>query len=156
MTSPTELENELYAGLPEAVKKELSSRGEAQTRARGTRLVQKGVLPEGVIILTAGAAETTVTVAGKEMSLGVAGPGRVFALHSVITGAPPDTTVTCRDDCKITMVAKDAFLEQLKRHPEMYFAVVRVLSTDLANADRLIRECARGFQPKSSNLVRPA
>ena len=156
MTSPIELENELYAGLAEAVKKDLSSRGETQTRARGTRLVQRGVLPEGVIILNAGAAETTVTVAGREMSLGVAGPGRIFALHSVITGTPPDTTVTCLEDSRITTLAKDAFLEELKRHPEMYFAVVRVLSTDLASADRLMRECARGLQPKSSNLVRPA
>jgi CRP-like cAMP-binding protein len=94
-----------------------------------------------------------VIVAGKEVSLGIAGPGRVFALHSVMTGNAPETTVTCKEDCRVTIVPKETFLEVLARHPEMYFSVVKVLSADLATADRLLRECARGYQAKPT--VRP-
>jgi CRP-like cAMP-binding protein len=156
MTLPTELENELYAGLPEAVRQELDVHDKAETVARGTRLVEKGVIPQGLIILNSGTAEITLYVAGKERSIGVAGPGKVFALNSIMTGTVPETTVTCLEECRVTIVSRDLFLEALERHPEMYFAVVKVLSADLAKANSLIRECARGFQPKPSSVVRPA
>ncbi len=156
MTSPIELENELYAGLPEAVRQELSRSQEAATVAPGTRLVQNDVIPEALIIVNSGTVQSTVVVAGKEMSLGIAGPGRVLALHSIMTGTAPNTTVTTLEECKVTIVPKRVFLDLLERHPEMYFAVVKVLSTDLVNADRLIRECARGFQAKPSTALRPA
>jgi CRP-like cAMP-binding protein len=114
----------------------LSAMNEALTVARGTRLVESGVIPQGLIILNSGTAETTVSVAGREKSLGIAGPGRVFALHSTITGRPPETTVTCLEESQITVLPKDVFLQLLARHPEMYFAVIKVLSADLTNAHR--------------------
>lgn len=154
MTSPVELQNELYAGLPPSVRQELASREKTVTFARGTRLLEKGVIPQGLIILNSGTAETTVHVAGKDRSLGIAGPGKVFALHSILIGTPPETTVTCLEDCRITILPKDMFLDLLARYPEMYFAVIKVLSADLATADRLLRDCARGFQPKSNSFVR--
>jgi CRP-like cAMP-binding protein len=156
MTSPIELENDLYSGLSEAVRQELSGHQEATTVGRGTPLIQKGVIPQELVILNAGTAETTVTVAGKEVSLGTAGPGRVLALHSIMTGAPPETTITSLEECRVTKVPREAFLEVLARHPEMYFAVVKVLSADLATADRLVRDSARGFQSKSAVTVRSA
>jgi CRP-like cAMP-binding protein len=154
MTLPTEFENELYAGLPEGVWQELTGHHTAETVARASRLVEKGVVPRGLIILNSGTVETTVHVGGKERSLGIAGPGKVFALHSILMGTPPETTVTCLEECRVTIVSREFFLDALARHPEMYFAVVKVLSADLARADRLIRECARGFQPKPSSFIR--
>jgi CRP/FNR family transcriptional regulator, cyclic AMP receptor protein len=157
MTSPIELENELYAGLPDAVRQELSSHGAAMTVERGALLVEKGAIPDRLTILNAGTAETTVAVAGKDVSLGIARPGKVFALHSIITGTAPDITVTCLEECRVTIVPKDVFLEVLARNPQMYFAVVKVLSSDLAMADRVIRDCAHGVPAKSSSPVfRPA
>lgn len=156
MTSPIELENELYSGLSEAVRQELSRHEETATVSRGIRLIQRGVPPQELIILSSGTAETTVPVAGKDASLGTAGPGKVFALHSIMTGAPPETTVTTLEECRVTRVPREVFLEVLVRHPEMYFAVVKVLSADLATADRLIRDCARGFQTKAGVTVRSA
>ena len=154
MTLPTELENELYAGLPGAVRQELVDHGKSETVIRGTRLVEKGVIPQGLIILNSGTAETTLHVAGRERSLGIAGPGNVFALHSIMMGTPPETTVTCLEECRVTIVPRNIFLEALARYPEMYCAVVKVLSADLARADRLIRDCAPGFQPKPGSSVR--
>jgi CRP-like cAMP-binding protein len=156
MTSPIELENELYSGLSASVRQELSSHEQAATAGRGARLIRKGVPPQELVILNSGTAETTVTVAGRDVSLGTAGPGRVFALHSIMTGTPPETTVTALEECRITRVPREAFLEVLARYPEMYFAVAKVLSADLATADRLIRECVRGFQPKAGATVRSA
>ena len=155
MTLPAELDNELYAGLPEAVRQEFARHEEAATVARGSRLVEAGVIPRGLIILNSGTAEATVNVAGKERSLGIAGPGRVFALHSILTGTPPETTVTCLEECRVTTLPKDLFQEVLARHPEVYFAIVKVLSADLARVDRLIRDWSRSFRPKSGAEAAP-
>jgi len=155
MPSPPELNNELYSALPEALRQELSSHSETGIAARGTRLVEKGAPPAGVIILSAGTAESTVTVAGREVSLGIGRPGKVFALHPIMTGAQPEVTVTCLEECRVMIVPRAVFLDFLERHPEMYFAVGKVLSADLASADRVIRECARGFPPTSGSSLRP-
>jgi len=155
MPSPTELDNELYAGLTEAARQELASHGISAIAARGTHLVERGAAPAGVVILNAGTAETTVLVAGKEVSLGVDRPGKVFALHPIMSGSKPEVMVTCLEECRVTIVPKTVFLEILERYPEMYFAVGKVLSADLASADRVIRECARGHQPNSGSSARP-
>jgi CRP-like cAMP-binding protein len=143
MTSSIPFKNELYAGLPETVCRELSLHEQTVTVAAGTRLVESGVSAEQLIILVSGTAETTVEVSGKNISLGVAGPGKVFLLHSIIAGAMPEATVTCLQECRVTLVPKDAFLDALARNPQMYLAVVRVLSSDLIVAHRILRDYAR-------------
>jgi CRP-like cAMP-binding protein len=143
MTSPIEFKNELYDGFSDAVCRELSVHEQTRTFAPGTRLVESGVPSEQLIILISGTAETTVEVSGKTVSLGIAGPGKVFVLHSIIAGAMPEATVTCLQECMVTLVPKAAFLHVLERNPQMYFAVVKVLSSDLAAAHRVLRNYAR-------------
>jgi CRP-like cAMP-binding protein len=149
MTSPIDCNNELYAGFSEAVCRELSRYERTMTVASGTRLVENGVPATQLIILITGTAETTVEVSGKNLSLGVAGPGKVFVLHSIIAGAMPEATVTCLQECRITLLPKDAFLATLGRNPQMYFSVVKVLSSDLAIAHRVLRDYVGGPGPRA-------
>jgi CRP-like cAMP-binding protein len=44
-------------------------------------------------------------------------------------------------------VPRDAFLELLKNHPEIYFAVAKVLSADLQIADHILRNHSRRVSP---------
>ena len=157
MTSTSEVTNDLYAGLSEDLRRELARHGEAVTVPQGTRLLQCGISPDHLIILNSGSTEISILVAGKTRSLGVARPGKVFALHSIISGEAPHTSVTCLEECRVTLLPREAFLDLLQRNPQMYFAVIKVLSSDLAAADRVIRKYARGSaartQPKSFKSV---
>ncbi len=144
MCSSSEVINELYAGLSDQVRRELAKHEKAVTVPRGARLVQCGTSPDRLIILNSGSAETFVAVAGKTMSLGISRPGKVFGLHAMLAAAPPDTSVICLEECEVTFLPKPAFLSVLQRNPQMYLAVVKVLSSDLAAADRLIRTHGRG------------
>jgi len=141
--------NDLYAGLSEQVRNELARHEETATLPRGTKLVQPGIAPDHLIILESGTAETSVEARGKHLSLGVFGPGHVFALHSIVSRELPHTTVTCVEDCEVTMLPSQVFLEILERHPQIYVVVAKVLSADLAKADHLLRDHAR------SRKVRP-
>lgn len=143
MTSSSEVINDLYAEFPAEVRQELSGHERTITAPLGSRLLQSGTSPEQLIILNSGSAETSVLAAGKSLSLGIAGPGKIFGLHSIIAGVPPVTNVTCLEQCEVTLLPKKAFLDVLQRYPQMYIAVVKVLSSDLAAADRVIRNYAR-------------
>jgi CRP-like cAMP-binding protein len=89
------------------------------------------------------------------VSLGIAGPGKVFVLHSIIAGAAPEATVTCLQECQVTLVPREIFLGALGRNPQMYLAVVKVLSSDLATAHRVLRNCALGSVGKTRSKVLP-
>lgn len=159
MTQNSKVMNDLYVDLSGEVRQELAKHELIMTAPPGTSLLQRGICPDQLIFLNSGSAETSVQVAGKTMSLGIASPGKVFGLHSILSGAPPDTTVTCLEKCEITLLPKTAFLDMLERNPQMYFAVIKVLSSDLAAADRVIRAYVRGStartQPKYLKPARP-
>ncbi len=149
MTSNGEVMNDLYAEFSAEVRQELSGHERTITAPQGSKLLQSGNPPDQLIILNSGSAETSVLAAGKNLSLGIAGPGKVFGLHSIIAGVPPVTNVTCLEACEVTLVPKKVFLDALQRYPRMYISVVKVLSSDLAAADRVIRNYARRSTARS-------
>ncbi len=149
MTSVNDATNELYAGLCDDVRQDLAGHEQAATFSRGTRLLRAGIPADRLVILNSGSAETSVAFAGKTRSLGVHGPGKVFALDSIISGEALRTSVTCLEKCHVTFVPKAAFLDVLQRNPQMYLSVARVLSSDLTLADRVICAHARGRAAKT-------
>jgi CRP-like cAMP-binding protein len=149
MTSADEATNELYAGLSDDLRQELARHEQTATFSRGATLLQCGIPAERLLILTSGSAETSVLIAGKVRSLGVARPGKVFALDSIISGEALRTSVTCSEECGVAFVPKAVFLDVLQRNPQMYFAVARVLSSDLEAANRVIRAFGRNAAHKT-------
>lgn len=132
--SMTIMTNELYANVYPDVQRQLTEHERPATAPEGSRLLKYGVPSEELIIVNSGSAEVTVPVKGRPISLGVVGPGKVLGLRSVICGEVPEVDVTCLEPCDITLLARDTFLEVLRRNPQMYFAVVKVLSADLKKA----------------------
>jgi CRP-like cAMP-binding protein len=150
MTSAGEATNELYAGLSDDLRQELAGHEQTSTFPRGATLLHCGIPADRVVILTSGSAETSVLVAGKVRSLGVARPGKVFALDSIISGEALRTNVVCSEECGVAFVSKAVFLDVLQRNPHMYFAVAKVLSSDLAAANRAIRAYGRNSADKTA------
>jgi CRP-like cAMP-binding protein len=145
--------NALYAGLSAGVRQELAEHELFVTVPAGTRLAECGEPAEQLIIFNSGRAKTDVLVGGRRTSMGIAGPGSVFGLSSMLTEAPLVRGLTCLEQCEVTILPKRAFLEVLKRNPQMYFAVVRVLSADLAGLDRIIRNHVRVSNGKASSSM---
>jgi CRP-like cAMP-binding protein len=152
MTSAGESTNELYTGLSDDLRQELVGHEQAATFPAGATLLQCGIPADRLVILTSGSAETFVAVAGKPRSLGMARPGKVFALDSIISGEPLHTSVTCSEDCGVIFLPKAIFLDVLRRNPHMYLAVAKVLSSDLVAADRVIRAYTRN--PKTKTVAK--
>jgi CRP-like cAMP-binding protein len=153
MTS-SDVIKDLYTGLPDELLKELAVHEQAVTIPKGTLLLKCGTFPEHLMILHSGSAETSVLVAGKPLSLGVAGAGRVFGLQSILADAPNDTNVICLERCEVILVPKKAFLSALRRNPQMYLAVAKLLSADLQNAHGILRHNGRGSKIRGTNTAR--
>lgn len=142
--------NELYAGLTTDLRNELKRYEQEIKVPRGYKLIQYGVRPERLMILNSGTVEISVPSGGNEVSLGTAGPGKVFGMRAAVSAEVPEINVTALEECDLTIITGEDFAKLLRNFPQIYFAVAKVLSADLKIADQLIRDCAR----KTSALAR--
>jgi CRP-like cAMP-binding protein len=55
-------------------------------------------------------------------------------------GEVTEIDVTCLEECEVTLLPCGVFLEVLHHNPEMYFAVVKVLSADLKAVQSILRD----------------
>ena len=135
-----ECANELYQALPAEVLQKLRKCETKMTVPPGARLITKGVRPEHLIMVGKGSVEVSIPTDGRAISLAVAGQGKVCGLRSIVGRVLPEIDVTTLEQCEITLVPDAAFIAVLKQHPEMYFAIAKVLSGDLKTAQTLLRE----------------
>src|ERR1043166_3398046 len=143
MTNPplhSEAANELYELLSPVLRTELARFEQVQIVPAGTHLITCGVPPENLVIVNAGKVEITLNCRSRHpASLGYSGAGKVFGMRAMVSGELPEIDVTCMESCSITTVPRDVFVALLKNNPQAYFAVAKVLSSDLQIADRILR-----------------
>jgi CRP-like cAMP-binding protein len=135
--------NELYQSLPRAVRDELSQLEDQAIVPAGTKLIREGITPEHLIAVEKGSVEISMLSGQKIISLSVAGEGKVLGLRAIVAGAPPEIEARTLEECRIAFIRRQDFLQVLTQHPEMYFAIAKVLSTDLDAAQRFLRDAPR-------------
>jgi len=161
MTNPplhSEAANELYELLSPELRAELARFEQVRTVPAGTHLITCGVPPENLVIVNAGKVEITLGCRSRHpASLGYSGAGKVFGMRATVSGELPEIDVTCMESCSITTVPRDVFLTLLKNNPQAYFAVAKVLSSDLQIADRILRgnsrRCISGPRPRPAKTI---
>ena len=139
--------NELYATLRAELRHELAQHEQLMTVPEGAILIDHGILPDYLVILNSGTVRVSVPTPKRAASMTTGQQGRVFGMRAAISGELPETDVTCVEPCNITILPRDVFLDLLKGHPEIYFAVAKVLSADLQIADRILRNHPRRVSP---------
>ncbi|HZD93416.1 MAG TPA: Crp/Fnr family transcriptional regulator [Candidatus Sulfotelmatobacter sp.] len=135
--------NELYALLQTDLRHELAQHERLLTAPGGATLINHSVLPDHLVILNSGTVRVSVPCSRRAVSMTTGEPGKVFGMRAAISGELPEVDVTCVGPCNITILPLDVFLNLLKNHPEIYFAVAKVLSADLQIADRILRDHPR-------------
>ncbi|MGZ4830275.1 MAG: Crp/Fnr family transcriptional regulator [Candidatus Angelobacter sp.] len=149
--------NELYEMLSPELRAELARSERSMIVPEGTALIQQGVRPEHLVIVSSGKVSVTLNCERKSASLDYSEAGKVFGMRALVSGELPEVNVTCVESCSITTLPRDVFLALLKSNPEIYFAVARVLSTDLQIADRILRNNSRrsslGHRARSNKTV---
>jgi len=131
--------NELYAVLSAELRTELAKYERSVIVSPGTQLIEHGVLPEQLVILNSGTVEITLAGMQESFSLDGAKTGKVFGMRAVVSGEMPEMDVTSQENCRITLIPRDAFLTTVRAYPQMYFAIAKVLSNDLVMAQRFLK-----------------
>ena len=147
--------NELYAVLPLEARQELEKHEQSITVAAGTILIEHGIIPKGLMILNLGTVRISVPCSRRSATLITGQQGKVFGMRAVVSGEPAEVDVTSLEQCSITVVPRDAFLNLLRSKPEIYFAVAKVLSADLQIADHILRNAARRCSPARHGMIAP-
>ena len=149
--------NELYQSLPPTLRDELSRHEEQAIVPAGRKLISESVIPEYLIAIRKGSVEISVPAGEKAMPVSVAGEGKVLGLRPIVADTLPGIDATTLEECKISMIRRQDFLDVLNQHPEMYFAIVKVLSIDLNTAERFLRKTPRTVirEKRSTNGADP-
>jgi NTE family protein len=131
--------NELYALLSPELRTELAQYERSVTVPEGTQLIKHGVLPDRLVIVNSGRVEVTLAGMRESITLPCVQGGKVFGMRAVVSGELPDADVTSQENCWITLIPRDAFLKTVRDHPQIYFAIAKVLSNDLVMAQRFLK-----------------
>lgn len=113
---------------------------------QGTRLVQHQVAPQHLVILNEGSVEICLPADGKDLLLGTARKGKVLGMREIVSGESAEVDVVCLEDCNVSLVPRDEFLALLRVNPQIYFAIAKVLSSDLSFANQVIRKSRRSLK----------
>lgn len=132
--------NELYESLAADVTEELKRHEKTITIGSGKKLIGLGDAPVHLIIVNAGSAAISIADGRRMISLGVAGSGKVLGLRSIIGGMPSEIEASTLEECAISLIPQQQFLEILRQHPESYIAIARILSADLKAAEHILRD----------------
>ena len=135
--------NELYAGLTEHLVAELRKLEHTRACLAGSKLMTCGELPHDLMILAEGHAEILLPCPKHTISLGMVAPGKVLGLKALMTGEGAETDIVCLSPCTVTLLPGARFLEQLRSHPEIYYLVAKILSADLQQADKVLKQASR-------------
>jgi len=152
----SESANELYASLPPELRTELAHYEQSVTVPEGTNLIKRGVLPDQLVIVNSGKVEITFDCVRESVSVDCAAEGKVFGMRAVVSGELPEADVTSQESCHVTLIPRNAFLGVVRQHPQMYFAIAKILSSDLVMAQRLLKTSLRRRASKGAGgpLVR--
>jgi CRP/FNR family cyclic AMP-dependent transcriptional regulator len=115
----------------------------ARRFARGVAIFHAGDDRGSVMVVQAGHVKVaTIARDGREVVLGVDGPGELLGELSAIDGTTRSATITALDAVEVLSVPGEAFRALLERRPRIALVLLRRVAARLRAADRQLLEYA--------------
>jgi CRP/FNR family transcriptional regulator, cyclic AMP receptor protein len=119
---------DLFAGVPTELLGQLAGRTVEKRFEAGSMIFREGTANTGLYMVVEGLVEVR---RGRALS-NVCGPGVGFGEMALGEGDPHQTTTTATMDTHVLCVSSEAFFETVMDSPELAIAVIRYLSTYIA------------------------
>jgi CRP/FNR family cyclic AMP-dependent transcriptional regulator len=133
----------LFGSFPEEQLRALASMVTHRSAPRGSAIMHEGDPTDCLYIVMSGRLKVMMGEAdGKEVILGILGPGEFFGEMGLIDDNPRSATVIAIEPCELLAVTKRAFRKCLVENVALAMAVMRVLVRRLRAADRKIGSLA--------------
>jgi CRP/FNR family transcriptional regulator, cyclic AMP receptor protein len=109
--------------------------GRQQTVVAGSAVFREGTLGSSVYAVVSGRLKLEVTTpGGREVVLGVVGPGQVFGELSALDGLPRSASVIALERSVVSMVTREELLASLVSSPGLALELLRSLSERMRGA----------------------
>jgi len=133
----------LFASVPDDQLRTLTTMVTRRSAARNGIVMAAGDATDSLYIVLAGRLKVMMSDSdGKEVILGLLGPGEFFGEMGLLDESPRSASVIAIDPCELLCVSKRDFMRCLQENFEMSMAVMRGLVRRLREADRKIGSLA--------------
>jgi cAMP-dependent protein kinase regulator len=130
--------NPLFTVLSAKDRDALRSRFRFLEVEAGASLVDEGERAEGLIVLLAGQAEAVRTQNGKEVAIGVLGPGDIAGEMSILMESPGIATVRATEKCFAIELPGEVFLTIVKSRPKAKEFIDKVIQRRAAQVKAIL------------------
>ncbi len=114
---------------------QLRAVGRRRDLGRGEAIFREGDTADSVVIVLDGHVKVTASaIEGRDVVLGVRGPGELLGDLSAIDGGPRSATVSALDDVGVLVIARAEFRAFLDRHPRVAVPMMELLARRLREA----------------------
>ena len=126
----------LFSSLPTTAKEELLSHAVQSTHRGGTTLVRKGDPIESILIVRKGKIKTfRIDADGEEYVLDVLHDGQALWHGMFLEDHSYHYSVACLTQVSLCSIRRTDFEDMLARHPDAAMSLIRILSTELDDAE---------------------
>ena len=133
----------MFGSIPEDQLRALATMVTRRSAPRGSAVMLAGDATDSLYIVISGRLKVMMGEAdGKEVILGIIGPGEIFGEMGLIDDSPRSATVVAIEPCELLSVTKRAFRKCLVENTEVAMTVLRVVVRRLREADRKIGSLA--------------
>jgi CRP/FNR family transcriptional regulator, cyclic AMP receptor protein len=127
----------MFGSFPEDQLRTLATMVMRRNAPRGSAVMRAGDAADSLYIVIGGRLKVMMGEAdGKEMILGIIGPGEIFGEMGLIDDSPRSATVVAIEHCELLSISKQTFKRCLVQNVEVALAVLRVVVRRLREADR--------------------
>ncbi len=133
----------LFAGVPPAELDGLAAHASERRFAAGEMLVRRGEPGTSLIVLVQGRLRVGATSPeGRELTIGLLGPGSVLGDMAVLDGKPRSADVVAMTPGMALLLERVAVLPFLRERPELLMRLLLILCERLRRADAALEDLA--------------
>ncbi|MGA8261318.1 MAG: Crp/Fnr family transcriptional regulator [Arenicellales bacterium] len=118
----------LFADLPDDALTALSTRAATRHYKKNTVVVSKDTAGDVMYAVLSGRLRVYLDdEQGNEITIRLLEPGDVFGELALLSGAPRSANVLSIEDCKLSVISRNDFMECLTANPQITFHIIRTL-----------------------------
>jgi CRP-like cAMP-binding protein len=111
--------------------------------ARGELILRRGDPSLGMFIIASGRVRVSlVSEDGKEVTLGVLGPGETLGEMSLLDGEPCSADASAQEDCVLLVIERGAFLRMLRANADLCLRLLAILTGRLRRSNAALEDIA--------------
>jgi CRP-like cAMP-binding protein len=133
----------IFGGLDAAMRAQVLTQAVSRAYPRGAAILRRGDPGTGMVLVLTGRVRIGITSEdGREVTLGILGPGDVLGEMALLDGEERSADAIALEDCSVLVLERGRFLRLLRDTPDLALRLLVVLTERLRRANAAIEDIA--------------